>query len=246
MNYDENLLVELIVDADLTHGEIAEKVGISRQTVWSIASGMSRPDIQKKIAIVSEGYRQAAQRLAAKHMTALLEKQIEVALEGDGETSRKAREFLLNKFMITLPEQAAKAEKAQAEAEEKREKAKAQTETPEVLLKRYMPGLSHFSEELQANIIKELGIEDLAALDEKGVQPSDFCYHSQPGASSQFTAGDLLATPAATFATEGAKNTKNGEDSHGHSGRQRTQESESTKVGDGHGNGVFTTEGTDM
>jgi hypothetical protein len=41
-------------------------------------------------------------------MKALLDKQITVALEGDGETSRKAREFLLKTFMTALSEQAAK------------------------------------------------------------------------------------------------------------------------------------------
>jgi hypothetical protein len=41
-------------------------------------------------------------------MKPLLEKQIEVALESDGETSRRCREFLLKTFMIALPQQAAK------------------------------------------------------------------------------------------------------------------------------------------
>jgi DNA-binding XRE family transcriptional regulator len=116
MKYDEDLLVELITDAELTHTEIAEKVGISRRTVWSIANGLSRPDLQQKIGDVVEGYRQAALGLAARHMKPLLEKQIAVALEGDGETSRKAREFLLKTFMTALSEQAAKtAEKRKEE-----------------------------------------------------------------------------------------------------------------------------------
>jgi DNA-binding XRE family transcriptional regulator len=108
MKYDEDLLVELITDAELTHTQIAEKVGISRRTVWSIANGHSRPDLQQKLADTAEGYRQAALRHAARHMKALLDKQITVALEGDGETSRKAREFLLKTFMTALSEQAAK------------------------------------------------------------------------------------------------------------------------------------------
>jgi len=108
MTYDEDLLVELIAGGDVSQTEIAERVGISRRTVWRIANGHSRPDLQQKIADTVEGYRQAAIRLAAKFMKPLLKKQIEVALEGDGEISRRCREFLLKTFMIVLPEQAAK------------------------------------------------------------------------------------------------------------------------------------------
>jgi DNA-binding XRE family transcriptional regulator len=124
MKYDEDLLVELITDAELTHTEIAEKVGISRRTVWSIANGHSRPDLQRKIADTAEGYRQAALRHAARHMKALLDKQITVALEGDGETSRKSREFLLKTFMTALSDQAAQtAEKRKAELAAEKERA---------------------------------------------------------------------------------------------------------------------------
>ena len=109
MDYDEDLLVELIACGDVSQTEIAERVGVSRRTVWRIANGHSRPDLQQKIADTVEGYRQETIRMAARFMKPLLKKQIEVALEGDGETARKSREFLLKTFMLTLPEQAAKA-----------------------------------------------------------------------------------------------------------------------------------------
>ncbi len=99
---NEDLLVELIADGELTHGRIAERVGVSRRTVWLIANGRSRPDLQQQIADTVEGYRQAAVRLAARHMRPLLEKQIQVAMSDNGETSRKAREFLLKNFMNAL------------------------------------------------------------------------------------------------------------------------------------------------
>ena len=108
MNYDEDLLVELIAGGDVSQTEIAEKVGVSRRTVWRIANGLSRPDLQTKIAATVEGIRQATIRMAAKWMKPLLHKEIKTALEGDGETARKCREFLLKTFMIVLPEQAAK------------------------------------------------------------------------------------------------------------------------------------------
>ncbi len=122
MKYDEDLLVELIADGELSHGEIAEQVGASRRTVWSIANGRSRPDLQQEIADTVEGYRQATIRLAAKHMQPLLLKQIKVALEGQGETARKAREFLLKNFMQALADQPAEAvEKRRARLAEKQE-----------------------------------------------------------------------------------------------------------------------------
>ena len=63
MSYDEDLLVELIAGGGVSHTEIAEKVGISRRTVWRIAHGHSRPDLQRKIADTVEGIRQATIRL---------------------------------------------------------------------------------------------------------------------------------------------------------------------------------------
>ena len=114
MNYDEDLMVELIACGDVTHGEIAERVGVSRRTVWRIVHGHSRPDLQRKIADTVDGYRRETIRMAAKWMKPLLSKQIKVALEEDGETSRKCREFLLKTFMLALPDQAAKAAKTAA------------------------------------------------------------------------------------------------------------------------------------
>jgi len=107
---NEEMLVALIAEGRLSQSRIAEIVGVSRRTVWRIANGLSRPDLQRKIAAVVEGYRQAAIRAAARHMKALLEKQVQVALEGDGETARKCREFLLKTFMLAIPDQTAKAE----------------------------------------------------------------------------------------------------------------------------------------
>ena len=120
MAYNEHLLVELIAEGELTHGQIAERVGASRRTVWSIANGRTRPDLQQEIADTVQGHRAATVRLAAKHMRSLLKKQIEVALEDSGETARKAREFLLKHFMQILSDEPAQAvEKRRARLDEK-------------------------------------------------------------------------------------------------------------------------------
>ena len=141
MNYDEDLLVELIAGGDVSQTEIAERVGVSRRTVWRIANGHSRPDLQRKIAATVEGYRQAAIRLAARFMKPLLEKQIEVALKDDSETSRRCREFLLKTFMLALPQKTAK-------REPKRDKGK------EVALE---VNLTDLSPDLKEQVVKELG-----------------------------------------------------------------------------------------
>ena len=99
MEYDEDLLVELIACGEVSQTEIAERVGVSRRTVWRIANGHSRPDLQQKIADTVEGYRQETIRMATRWLRPLLAKQIKVALEDDGETSRKAREFLIKTFV---------------------------------------------------------------------------------------------------------------------------------------------------
>ena len=121
MKYDEDVLVELIADGELTHGEIAERIGVSRRTVCLIANGHSLPDLQQQIADTTEGYRQGTIRLASKHMQALMLKQIKVALEGEGETARKAREFLLKNFMQVFadePAQAVEKRRANLQAKE--------------------------------------------------------------------------------------------------------------------------------
>jgi len=156
---NEDMLVELIAESRLSHGEIAERVGVSRRTVWRIANGLSRPDLQKKIAAVVEGYRQAAIRAAAAHMKALIEKQIEVALEGEGETSRKCREFLLKTFMLTIPDQTAKTEeKAEQTAERRAQKQQRESRDEETPLNPQilMRTLHDLSPGLMEEICKEL------------------------------------------------------------------------------------------
>ena len=114
---NEDMLVKLIAEGRLSHGRIAERVSVSRRTVWRIANGLSRADLQPKIAAVMEGHRQAAIRTAAAHMKSLIEKQVEVALTGEGETARKCREFLIKTFILAVPDQAAKADEKVADQE---------------------------------------------------------------------------------------------------------------------------------
>jgi len=150
---NQDMLVELIAEGELTHGQIAERVGVSRRTVWKIANGLSRPDLQRKIAATVEGYRQAAIRAAARHMKALIEKQVEVALEGDGETARKCREFLLKTFMLAIPDQAAKVE-SQARKDPPPEPKQEREESSNLIA--LYNSLTELSPELQEKVIEEL------------------------------------------------------------------------------------------
>ncbi|GAF73354.1 unnamed protein product, partial [marine sediment metagenome] len=48
-DYDDDLLVELIARGEMSHAEIAERVGLARSTVGMIARGQTRTDLQDKI-----------------------------------------------------------------------------------------------------------------------------------------------------------------------------------------------------
>ena len=97
--YDDDLLVRLIAAGELTHAQIARRVGLSQDMVQRIASGRSRPGLQERIADLTRLYHVAARRLAAKWLKALLSKHIKNGIEGSGETARKCREFAINKFL---------------------------------------------------------------------------------------------------------------------------------------------------
>ncbi|MCP4375432.1 MAG: AsnC family protein [bacterium] len=146
MNYDDDMMIELIACAELSYAEIAEKVGVSRQTVWQIATNQSRPELQRKISATADGIRQAAIRHVGKYTEALLEKQAEVALGGDGETARKAREFLLKMLLVTLPDQAAKRRKNEPEPK------------PEPTRPKYSVIYSSLTDKLNYHIDEQLGI----------------------------------------------------------------------------------------
>jgi transcriptional regulator with XRE-family HTH domain len=98
--YDEDLLVKLLAQGQLTREEIARRVGLSARTVRRIASGASRPDLHEKVRNYGAICDIQAVRIGKSFVRPLLMTQLKVAMEPKGETQRKAREFLLNRLLF--------------------------------------------------------------------------------------------------------------------------------------------------
>ena len=93
--YDEDMLVQLLAEGQISYRKIAEKVGVSPSTVSAIARGVKRRDLTDRVdSLVADGIRRM-KRLVSSCSRAVMARQIKLALEGDGEPARKAREFIL-------------------------------------------------------------------------------------------------------------------------------------------------------
>ena len=98
-NYDPQELAIAIARGDKTYSQIGEEFGLSKNQVWGIANGRSRPEIQEQIKVVSRGFLDQARRLGARWARVLLTKHINVGLTNNGEIGRKCREYVLNQFL---------------------------------------------------------------------------------------------------------------------------------------------------
>ena len=96
--YDDDKMVELIAAGELTRGEIAKRLGVNRVTVWRIIHGQSRPDLQGRLDGAVRGFSREARRVGGRWLKSLIDKHVKVGLEGDGETARRCREFVINLF----------------------------------------------------------------------------------------------------------------------------------------------------
>ena len=94
-HYNDDLLVALIVQGDVSFGRIARIIGLARSTVSAIANGLARPDLQPLIQAGLAAQKQAIERLGARYLRPLLIKHIKIGMEGDGKLARKCREFVL-------------------------------------------------------------------------------------------------------------------------------------------------------
>ena len=89
--YDDERLVELLVEKRHTHVQIAEMLGISESLVKKISCGLRRPELQRKMWDVENGLMSDARRLGARYARGLVSRQIELGLSGEGEGARRAR-----------------------------------------------------------------------------------------------------------------------------------------------------------
>lgn len=94
-NYNDDLLVALIVQGDVSFGRIARIIGLSRATVSAIANGLARPDLQPRIQAGLNAQKQAVERLGARYLKPLVARHIKIGMEGDGQLARKCREFVM-------------------------------------------------------------------------------------------------------------------------------------------------------
>ena len=104
--YDDERLVELIVEKRHTHAQIAEMLGISESLVKKISCGLRRPELQRRMWDVENGLMGDARRLAARYARGLVSRQIEQGLAGEGEAARRAREFVLRWALAGRPRRA--------------------------------------------------------------------------------------------------------------------------------------------
>ncbi|MFW5840277.1 MAG: helix-turn-helix domain-containing protein [Planctomycetota bacterium] len=98
--FDEDRLVELLAEGQLSQVRIAEQVGICQGTVSRIASGQIRPDLARRVEQLRARRLDQAVHLAEQHARSLLVKQLQVAIQEQGETARKAREYLLGHLLF--------------------------------------------------------------------------------------------------------------------------------------------------
>ena len=101
--YDDERLVELLVEKQHTHAQIAEEMGISVSLVKKIACGQRRPELQRRMWDAESGLMGEARRLGARYARGLISRQIEQGLTGEGETARRAREFVLKWALASRP-----------------------------------------------------------------------------------------------------------------------------------------------
>jgi len=99
LEYNDDLLIELIVRSGLSYKKIARRIGISQTTVHHIASGLRRPDLQQRLRDAFEEFRAEIRRLGDGYLKRLLKMHIQHGLNGDGESARKSREYVMDKFL---------------------------------------------------------------------------------------------------------------------------------------------------
>ncbi|MCY2932267.1 MAG: hypothetical protein NTV86_22790 [Planctomycetota bacterium] len=101
--YDDDELVELIAEGQLTYRAIGQRVGISEGLVKKIAQGRRRKDLARRLWDTEEGLLTEARRIGSRYARSLIMEQVRLGLTGEGEPARRAREFVLKFTMAARP-----------------------------------------------------------------------------------------------------------------------------------------------
>ena len=97
-DYDDDRLITLLGEGLHTYKEIADEVGISETTVGNIARGELRPHLLDRISKVHRGHIRKTRGRGATRLYKVLDKHVKSG-QGDDESARKCREFMLNKYL---------------------------------------------------------------------------------------------------------------------------------------------------
>ncbi|MCY2926094.1 MAG: hypothetical protein NT031_11750 [Planctomycetota bacterium] len=95
LEYDDEALVDMISEGQLTYRAIAERLGVSESLVKKIAQGRKRKDLTRRLWEAENGILTEARRIGARYARNLVMEQVRLGLTGEGEPARRAREFLL-------------------------------------------------------------------------------------------------------------------------------------------------------
>lgn len=95
LNYDDDALVDMISDGQMTYKAIGQKLGISEVLVKQIAQGRRRKELGQRLWDAENGILAETRRIATHYARNMLMEQIRLGLRGEGEPARRAREFVL-------------------------------------------------------------------------------------------------------------------------------------------------------
>jgi hypothetical protein len=136
--YNDDQMVRLIAEGELSQRKIAECLGVNLSTVWTITHGLSRPDLQGRINDLIRSLREEARRQGVRKLKAIIDKHIDVGLADDKEVARRCREFLINLFI----------DDDETDSDNVEEKRKSRS---------IFGGLADLSSDLKDKVIEELG-----------------------------------------------------------------------------------------
>jgi len=98
-SYDDEWLATELARGKLKRVEIARAMGLSAAHVGRIAAGRLRRDLQPRIQAMRAAFDHDPRLTASAFVKAMLARHIKLGVEGDSETARRCREFLIKQVL---------------------------------------------------------------------------------------------------------------------------------------------------